>query len=138
MAEHIYHATATMAELGLAMAIGTITKIFPQPMIVDSLAKETTKNRIAQTDGKIASFFYGLGCTISNWLGKIIRFLPTFVFLLEIAVLGGMAFSPNVSSVAISLFAVSFLGLIMVMLYVYFNRETFRKTGHHPAVEPVQ
>lgn len=138
MAEHIYHGTATMAELGLAMAIGTITKIFPQPPFVDPLSKETTKNRIAEADGKIASFFYEIGCFVSDLLGKIIKFLPSFVFLLEMAVLGGMGFCPATTFAAISLFAVASIGLILMMFYVYFNRETFQKTGHQPAVEPVE
>lgn len=137
MSLHIYHATATLAELGLAMAIGTITKIFPPPLISDPLARETTQKRIASEDGKIAAFFYALGCWISNIFGKISRFVPTLVFFSEMLVLGGIGFCPDNSSAAFSLFGVALFGLFSMMLYVYVNRETFRKTEHPPAIEPL-
>ncbi len=137
MAEHIYHATATLAELGLAMAIGTITKIFPQPAIVDRLSRETTENRLKEDNGrKTAYLLYCIGGWFDDFLGKISRLIPIIVFLSEMAVLGGMAFSSPPAAIPLFIFAL--VGLILMMAFVYFHRETLRETGHHPIVEPVE
>lgn len=135
MAEHIYHATATLAELGLAMSIGTITKIFPQPTLTDSLARETTQKRIEETDGKIALFFYKVGCLFTKILGVVSKLLPLIVFLSEMAVLLGMAF---IDIDAVILFWLASAGLLVMMFFIFFHKETFRKTGHHPVIEPVE
>lgn len=137
MSAHIYHATATLAELTLAMSIGTFTKILVQAPVIDSIARDTTIERIETQDGKIALLTYKIGCWLTSSLGFFTRNIPLFSFVSELAVLGGMAFSPDTIPVSTSLFLLSLFCFFIMIGYIYFNRETFTKTNEKPLIEPV-
>ena len=92
---HITHATAVFCEITLAISIGVVTKIIKTAPITDKLARETTINRIKESEGShLAWIFRGL-CKISDFLNKAKSLIPYIALLGSLSVLFGLAFCPK-------------------------------------------
>lgn len=140
MVTHIAHATATFAELSLAMSIAMLTKIILPPPIIDSLARETTLKRL-ETGGEtwFVKIMYRVACAISDGIRGVFSYSASLSFMLALTSLFGLAFCPTSSDkVDYLVFAVSLLSFILISSYVYSAREVLIKTGEAPLVEPVK
>ena len=114
MVTHIAHATATFAELSLAMSIAMLTKIIMPPPIIDSLARETTAKRLEAEENWFVKLFYQFACTISDKIRGFFSNAPVYSFLLALASLFGLALCP-ISNTLVdwSVFAVSFFSFLL-------------------------
>ena len=134
---HITHATAVFCEITLAISIGVVTKIIKTAPITDKLARETTINRIKESEGShLAWIFRGL-CKISDFLNKAKSLIPYIALLGSLSVLFGLAFCPSqITTLEIWFFFFSCVAFLLICLSVYFNREIFLKTHESPEIEP--
>lgn len=139
MVAHIAHATATLAELSLAMSIAMLTKIIIPPTIIDSLARETTLKRLETGETWFVRFMYRVACTISDGIRGFFSRSALLSFVLALGSLFGLALCPTSSGlVDYSMFAVSLISFILITSYVYSAREVLIKTGEAPVVDPVE
>jgi hypothetical protein len=138
MVTHIAHATATFAELTLAMSIALLTKIISSPVVVDSLARETTEKRIETNENRFVKATFKFACTITDKFNGFMLYAPIIAFVLAIAALCGLALcSLEIDRVQYEFFCASLFSFILISLKVYLSREMLQKTGEAPAVEPV-
>lgn len=139
MPAHIAHATATFAELSIAMSIAMLTKIIMPAPVVDALARETTRERVKESDGKLVTVIYGFGCWISDTLGSITSNIPFVSLILSLASLIGLGFCSSTSYLAeVSQFISAATSFVLISGYIYFVRESLAKTNESPLVEPVE
>lgn len=134
----IYHATATLAELGLAMSIAVITKLLPQPPSSDAFTRETIRNRIQETDDKLVLRMYDLACRLSS-MSKLIKHTPPFVvFMVDLFALFGMALcsADDAPTVEMTFFLASAVAFVLMLFYLYLNREIVSKSVEKPMIEP--
>ncbi len=136
----IYHATATLAELGLAMSIAVITKLLPQPTSNDAITRETTRKRIKENDGGWVLWVYDWACRLSSAPSIIKRNLPLIVFFTDLLTLFGMALctDDDARSVKVSFFVMAAIAFMLMLFYLYVNREIVSKSGEKPIIEPTE
>lgn len=139
MSAHIAHATATFAELSLAMSIAMLTKIITPPLIVDSLSRETTVKRLETSETRFVRSMFKVSCAISDVGMGIFSYFAVFSFVLAIVSLLGLALCPNSGDIAAYfIFAAAFVAFALISIYVYSSREMLIKTREEPIVEPVK
>jgi RsiW-degrading membrane proteinase PrsW (M82 family) len=133
---HIVHATATFAELTLAMSIAALSKIVPIAKITDSIARETTVNRLRSDEGKIVAFGLGIVFWFNDKLKDISTKVPIFSFLCGVFVLFEAAYCTSKSGHSAS-FWISFSSFLLMLVYLITRQEQHSKTSEEPLIEPV-
>lgn len=134
---HIAHATATFAELGLALSVGMLAKIIPRATSTDAVARTTTANRVASEDGNFVAFFYKVALALADLGRSLFDLTPAFCGFLAIASLLGLAFCPSVNKIAhLAQFGFSAFSFLLIGFYIYLNRQTLAKTGESPDISP--
>jgi len=136
LSHHIAHATAVLSELTLGLSVACFTKIFLPPPVIDLLSRETTIKRIEELDGGVPALFFKVGCFFGHIFGLFGRKIPFITFLFELLVLFCLAYETSLSE--ITLFWGSVISFLLIISYVYLNRETLRKTGEKPELDPVE
>ena len=130
-----YHATATLAELSLAMSIAVVTKVVQSPQLLDSVAIETMSLRIKGEAGQFVSFCIKWLCKLQNTLARCVYWIPQLALVIQLAVLISMVYGPE--SNAHFLFWLA-LGIMMLMLvWVILNRSASLEEESLPMVEPI-
>jgi RsiW-degrading membrane proteinase PrsW (M82 family) len=133
---HIVHATATFAELTLAMSIAALSKIVPTAKITDSIARETTVNRLRSDEGKIVAFGLGIVFWFNDKLKDISTKVPIFSFICGVFVLFEAAYCSAKFGHSVS-FWISVSSFLLMLIYLITRQEQHSKTSEEPLIEPV-
>ena len=135
----IEHATAVFCELTLAMGIGSVTKILTPLVHNDQMTRETTRQRIRDDEGRFVAFIFKIACKLSDGGRKFPSMIPWLSMILALLSLMGGAICPDRQPIfEWVLFFLSFAAFVFVVIYVFYNREIFSRSGEQPTIEPAE
>jgi hypothetical protein len=135
MSPHIYHATATLAELSLAMSIASMAKIIKEPAIIDNWTVVTLSQFIKNNLSHLIGQVFDLLCRLVNGARRIYSHIPELTMGLQLTVLISMGFWPD--DMAHVLFGAAFFGMMIMFVFVISNRRLRDEIESEPLIEPM-
>jgi hypothetical protein len=135
MSIHIYHATATLAELSMAMSIAAMAKIVRQPAIIDNWTVLTLSQFIKNNVSNLISKIFYCLCKAENGARQLYSHIPLLMMATQLTVLMAMGYWPEEN--AHVLLGVAFICMMVMFSFVMSNRELRDQIDTGPLIEPI-
>ncbi len=132
----LHHATATLAELSLAMALAHVFRAFPNQAQYDAVARDSTARIIRASEGKFVAALFRYGCKLRDLAEGVAKRVPVVCIVLDLWVLLLMAFGPQTAGWATVQFAVSCSAFLAMCMFLFYTREVSESEKHPPLIEP--